>query len=566
MNELTTDQSFLLKLSQGMGREVLQDVHKWLNQHMGVDEDKTYTLDEAVANLFQAQQFKEVITAIPTDIQCIDDWCGGGLRLGQLGLIMAPTGHGKSVCLILMAQKIASIQELPVWFVTNELTMEETTERFLARITGVKLGQIIKNPVNAMGDWVRYGKSQYDKNLWISEVNREVSMDELEAEMMRRANLYGTMPKVICLDFMERMKPNGKGYNRDSSWNWLGAIAQDIARFAKKHKILVWTAAQTNRSGLTSNTLDPGMIQGSIKHLQEATAMVSMNQLREVKDEIIMQFQALKMRQSARSNEPVYVKCDLSTMTITNETISRDEIIARGADDDKGGVWKWHIMLVKWRTGYSLMQRVYSQTVTMSSSSPAPSAGTKTTTLTSGKASGSVTGPPVNPCPQFAPWPSNGELGPRIQSLDTSVPTNHRLILHKRFFASPPPLTPLSFDKKAEWLPVIQKWLKESDDPDSLVQKTVLRGPSNTAPTLNALLYPCTPRELSLIMSVGPCGGDRVRLTTSGTTTLEVIISKTGFTIGQKLRHGLRLHWWKILSMLYGFGILFYVLLVLDRI
>jgi replicative DNA helicase len=334
MNELTTDQSFLLKLSQGMGREVLQDVHKWLNQHMGVDEDKTYTLDEAVANLFQAQQFKEVITAIPTDIQCIDDWCGGGLRLGQLGLIMAPTGHGKSVCLILMAQKIASIQELPVWFVTNELTMEETTERFLARITGVKLGQIIKNPVNAMGDWVRYGKSQYDKNLWISEVNREVSMDELEAEMMRRANLYGTMPKVICLDFMERMKPNGKGYNRDSSWNWLGAIAQDIARFAKKHKILVWTAAQTNRSGLTSNTLDPGMIQGSIKHLQEATAMVSMNQLREVKDEIIMQFQALKMRQSARSNEPVYVKCDLSTMTITNETISRDEIIARGADDD----------------------------------------------------------------------------------------------------------------------------------------------------------------------------------------------------------------------------------------
>lgn len=326
IQKLTSDPTFLLKQERGEGTEILQDVHRWLNMHMGVDEDQTFTLDEAVNHLYQQQTFKEDIKHIETGIECIDEWCGGGLRPGQLGLMMAPTGHGKSVALIVAAQKIASIQELPVWYVTNELTMEEATERFLARITGVNLTKIIGDPLQTMNPWKQHAKDKYNKRLWISEVNREVSTDELEAEMMRRANLHGILPKVICLDFMERMKPNGTGYNRDQSWNWLGAIAQDLARFAKRHKILVWTACQTNRGGLKADSVDESMIQGSIKHLQEATAMVGMSQLRIDADNVFMKWKPLKMRQSAKPNEAVFVKCDLSTMTITNERYSKEDI------------------------------------------------------------------------------------------------------------------------------------------------------------------------------------------------------------------------------------------------
>jgi hypothetical protein len=152
--------------------------------------------------------------------------------------------------------------------------------------------------------------------------------------MMRRANLYGKMPKVICLDFMERMKPNGSGFNRDSSWNWLGAIAQDLSRFAKRHKILIWTACQTNRAGLVSDELDGSMIQGSIKHLQEATAMVGMNQYRTDDKDIYMKFKALKMRQSSRPATAVYVKCDLATMTITNEVVDVATLIREKAESE----------------------------------------------------------------------------------------------------------------------------------------------------------------------------------------------------------------------------------------
>jgi replicative DNA helicase len=336
IQNLTTDQTFLMKQERGMGHEIMKDVQRWLNLHMGIDEDKTFTMDEAVAHLFESSTWHEVIKSIPIGIPCVDEWCGGGLRPGQVGIMMAPTGHGKSVALIMSAIHTSAVQELPTWFITNELTMEEATERFLANITGTKLNDIIYNPINAMGGWVKHGKGLYDNKLWISEINREVSTDELEAEMMRRANLQGTMPKVICLDFMERMKPNGTGYSRDATWNWLGAICQDLARFAKRNNIMIWTAVQTNRAGLTSKDLDASMVQGSIKHMQEATAFISLNQIRMNDEEntVYMKFMSHKQRQSKQAIQPIYVKCNLATMTITQEEVDFDEIVAREVDSD----------------------------------------------------------------------------------------------------------------------------------------------------------------------------------------------------------------------------------------
>jgi hypothetical protein len=136
------------------------------------------------------------------------------------------------------------------------------------------------------------------------------------------------------LDYIERMKPCDSGYSRDKVWDWFGAIARDLSRFAKRNNILVWTAAQTNRTGFGKNKKEQDplgleMAQGSVKHLQEASSIIGMRQQELPNEDVVMELADLKQRFSKRSKRTVFVHCDLGKMSITNDVYEKDD------DDDE---------------------------------------------------------------------------------------------------------------------------------------------------------------------------------------------------------------------------------------
>lgn len=318
--DMVSDQNFLRHQMDLKGSDVLKTLHKFFNRHGDISEDRTMDIKAAIENLIDSHGFMPEVVRIPSGIKIIDDWSSGGLRTKQLGIIMAPTGAGKSAVLCVMAHKMVTTEQRKVWVVTNELTIEEQTERFLTRLSGKELSKIIDDPGIAYQGLDPFWRSGLQDRLRITEVNREVNMDDLEAEMQKWINLIGWKPDVLVLDFMERMKPCEQGFSRDAEWNWLGAISRDISRFAKRNNILVWTAAQTNRSGLRNDrTMGADMAQGSIKHLQEATVVIGMRQEELADERIVMEFTSIKQRHSRRSARPVKVMCNLAKMSITNE-------------------------------------------------------------------------------------------------------------------------------------------------------------------------------------------------------------------------------------------------------
>ena len=317
--ELTSDNAFLKNQADLRGKSVMTSLHSFITRHGDPSDDKTLDIRAAIDNLIDSHGFSPEVARICTRIHIIDDWCGGGLRTKQLGIIMAPTGEGKSSLLIVMAHNMATTEGKKVWVVTNELSLEEQTERMLSRITGKDLTAIINDPGVAFEGLGRHWKSGLHERLRLTEINREVSMDDLESEMCKWVNLIGWKPDVLILDFMERMKPCDAGYSRDKVWDWLGAIARDLSRFAKRNNILVWTAAQTNRLGLGKDRqMSLSWAQSSIKHLQEATVVIGMKQA-DLGDRIVMEFTSLKQRHARRSSRPVFLECDLSKMHISNE-------------------------------------------------------------------------------------------------------------------------------------------------------------------------------------------------------------------------------------------------------
>lgn len=317
LQEMMQDNDFLVKQTENEGQLLIQDVNRWVQQHTAISGDVTRDLDEAVSYLMTDTEFDRGVTNIATGLDCIDEWCGTGLRPGQLGIVLAPTGHGKSVFLSMIARRIA--MEHPVWMVSNELTIAEITERFLAGLLDTNISTIIRDPLSVRKQWEDNWKGHLANRLWISEYNRDVSADDLEAAMLQRANITGVKPRVMCLDFMERMKPNdAASFKKDASWNWIGAIATDLVRLAKRHKMLIWTAAQTNRSGLNSKDIELEQTQGSIKHLQEASAVISMLKVPGENKASSMKFKPIKMRSSKGDYAPKWVKADLAKMKILN--------------------------------------------------------------------------------------------------------------------------------------------------------------------------------------------------------------------------------------------------------
>ncbi|MHA2066886.1 MAG: DnaB-like helicase C-terminal domain-containing protein [Candidatus Thorarchaeota archaeon] len=331
LKEFLQSQAFQRMNEEFDGVGQIKFMSNWIKQFSGASENVELDIREAVDYTKDLRGFNRREVRIPSGIAAIDRLSGGGLRPKNLGIILAPTGGGKSTCLMILAYKIAAIEELNVLFITNELSMEEVTERFMSSITGERLDNIVEDPVVGYAGLERHWKMGLHNRLRLVDVKaREITSDEIESIVGRYINLYGWAPDVVVIDYMERMMPTLSGYKRDQSWNWYGAISKDLVRLAKANNWLIWTAGQINRSGMDGKHVMTGsMAQGSIQHLQEAAAVIGVRQLESLacddEDTTILEFQSMKMRQNKKLASSIMVEARMGVMEISDRVRKIDE-------------------------------------------------------------------------------------------------------------------------------------------------------------------------------------------------------------------------------------------------
>ncbi len=333
------------------GTELMHQMQTWITRFAGSTEDVERRVEDAFEELIKSRNWLSNDNQISCGIDVIDQWTGGGLKLRQLGILLAPTGHGKSTCLMIMAYKMALIEQKRVMFISNELSMDEVAERFGTLVSGEPINQVARNPEIIRDSIAKIKSYEINNKLYLVEVNRDISTNDIESMISRYVNLYGWAPEVIVIDYMERMKPTAKGIRQGDTWTWYGAIASDLVRMSKRLKVLIWTAGQTNRSGYNSKinqNLDQA--QGSIRHLQEAAAVIGMRQRPEFPldhdDQRVLEFTPMKMRHSRLPADPILVEANLGKMLITkNYHTAKDwtreedgsgfKMTVRGQNDDE---------------------------------------------------------------------------------------------------------------------------------------------------------------------------------------------------------------------------------------
>jgi archaellum biogenesis ATPase FlaH len=183
---------------------------------------------------------------ITTGWQEIDEVCKGGLGAGELGVVIAPTGAGKSMVLVHLGTEALKLGKCVVHY-TLELADSVVASRYDSCLTGINLGdlysfkeQIFDTVQNLTGKLI---VKEYPTK---SATTNTIKL-HLEKLKMRECK-----PDLIIVDYGDLLRPIS---NQREKRQELETIYEELRGIAQENNCPVWTASQTNRSGLNAEVI-----------------------------------------------------------------------------------------------------------------------------------------------------------------------------------------------------------------------------------------------------------------------------------------------------------------------
>tara|TARA_B100000282_G_scaffold52255_1_gene33461 strand:+ start:2608 stop:3993 length:1386 start_codon:yes stop_codon:yes gene_type:complete len=196
---------------------------------------------------FEKRFEKKARDPVTTGWKGIDDISKGGLGKGELGVVVAPTGAGKSMVLVhLGAQALKAGKN--VLHYTLELADTVVAGRYDSAITGVELKNLAV-----------FKEKIYDEikdltgKLIVKEYpTRSASIQTIKnhIDKLRRRDF---VPDMIIVDYGDLIKPESS--RKDEKRHQLETIYEELRGLAQESECPIWTASQTNRSGLNAEVI-----------------------------------------------------------------------------------------------------------------------------------------------------------------------------------------------------------------------------------------------------------------------------------------------------------------------
>jgi hypothetical protein len=221
------------------------EVSKVIDTALKLGSDNTLGYDYLAD--FEQRFMKKTRDPVTTGWRDIDEISKGGLGKGELGVVVAPTGAGKSMVLVhLGAQALKSGKN--VLHYTLELADTVVASRYDSCITGVEL----KN-LTVFKEKIYDEVSQITGRLIVKEYpTRSASIQTIKnhVEKLKRRDFT---PDVIIVDYGDLIKPENA--RKDEKRHQLETIYEELRGLAQICECPLWTASQTNRSGLNAEVI-----------------------------------------------------------------------------------------------------------------------------------------------------------------------------------------------------------------------------------------------------------------------------------------------------------------------
>jgi len=212
---------------------------------------------------------------LPTGWDVIDNLMDGGLGKGELGVVVAPAGIGKSFLLVNLGANVIK-QGKNVLHYTLELNEAYVGLRYDSVITGIA-NQELKYNIDAVKETVE----KIPGNLIVKYYPTKTAAISTIASHVERYRMLGKEPDMIILDYADLLRGNGgqKDYRLE-----LGNIYEELRGLAGTLDVPVWTASQANRSALQEDVIQADKIAESYSKIMTADFVMSLS--RKIEDKV----------------------------------------------------------------------------------------------------------------------------------------------------------------------------------------------------------------------------------------------------------------------------------------
>lgn len=262
-------------------------------QRIGDEEDNGVSVFDNVKDALR-KEFREPIA---TGVAVIDTLTGGGLGKGEIGVILTPSGVGKTTLLTKIANTAHDLGK-NVCQIIFEDTEQQIQRKHYTIWSGVPLSQVSeKNDIVAEAVLKKSLEMQGKCMLTIKRFSQEnTTMMDIRNWMIRYQKKEGIKFDILILDYLDCLESHKKTADRNEAEL---VIIKSFEALAADFNIPAWTAIQTNRSGFNAEYVEAYQSGGSIKRIQKAHFFMSVAKTPEQKEANLANIRIIKARFAA---------------------------------------------------------------------------------------------------------------------------------------------------------------------------------------------------------------------------------------------------------------------------
>jgi len=207
---------------------------------------------------------------IPIGIQGIDNLLKGGLAKGELGVILAPTGVGKTTVLTKISNHAFNLGYgvLQIFFEDNPKIIQR---KHFTLWTGIAPDELSFYKENVMKKVNEIKESTTNKLILKKYPSDTLTMSQIKNQV-RKMIADGNKIDLIVLDYIDCVVPDK---NLGDEWKSEGSVMRGFEAMCHELDVAGWTATQGNRSSISSDVVTTDQMGGSIKKAQVGHVIIS---------------------------------------------------------------------------------------------------------------------------------------------------------------------------------------------------------------------------------------------------------------------------------------------------
>jgi len=207
---------------------------------------------------------------IPMGIPGIDKLLKGGLAKGEIGVILAPTGVGKTTILTKIANTAFNLgyNVLQIFFEDNPKIVQR---KHFTLWTGIEPDNLNQHRETVMSKVEEIKNTMQNRLILQKLASDTYNMTNIK-NMVRKMIADGTKIDLIMLDYIDCVTPESSSKDE---WKAEGSVMRGFEAMCHELNLVGWTATQGNRSSISSEVVTTDQMGGSIKKAQVGHVIIS---------------------------------------------------------------------------------------------------------------------------------------------------------------------------------------------------------------------------------------------------------------------------------------------------